>query len=134
MIPCSLDNYFQETELSRYQNNINCSTNDETLRLQNDLEHHSPAKVRIPTEDQMRESRKNMIGNIDYIMLYGNVTGNPKTAEIWEQLEMAIQDCQVATRNLILGSSTTTEGTSVVWPAFNTKKKKATKRLKGITG
>ena len=84
MIPCSLDNYFQETELSRYQNNIHCSTHDETLRLQNDLEHHSPAKARIPTEDQMRESRKNMIGNIDYIMQYGNVTGNPKTAEIWE--------------------------------------------------
>ena len=75
-----------------------------------------------------------MIGNIDYIMMYGNVTGNPKTAEIWEQLEMVIQDCQVSTRKLILGSSTTTQGTSVVWPAFNAKKKQASKRFKGITG
>ena len=48
------------------------------MRLQHDLEQHSPAKVRIPTEEQMRESRNNMIGNIDYIMTYGNVTGNPE--------------------------------------------------------
>ncbi len=39
-----------------------------------------------------------MIGNIDYIMTYGNVTGNPETAEIWERLEMTIQDFQVAAR------------------------------------
>ena len=52
------------------------------MRLQHDLEEHSPAKVRMPTEEQMRESRKNMIGNIDYIMTYGNVTRNPETAEI----------------------------------------------------
>ncbi len=52
------------------------------MQLEHDLEEHSPAKVRIPTEEQMRESRKNMIGNIDYIMTYGNVTGNQETAEI----------------------------------------------------
>ena len=75
-----------------------------------------------------------MIGNIDYIMQYGNVSGNPKTAEIWERLETVIQDCQVSTRKLILGSSTTTQGTSVVWPAFNAKNKKGSKQFKGITG
>ena len=75
-----------------------------------------------------------MIGNIDYIMQYGTVTGNPKTAEIWERLEMAIQECQVSTRKLILGSLTRTQGSSVVWPAFDAKKKQATKRFNGITG
>ncbi len=75
-----------------------------------------------------------MIGNIDYIMTYGNVTGNKKTAEIWDRLEMVIQDFQVSARNIILGSSTTTQGTSVVWPAFTAKKKQASKRFKGITG
>ncbi len=75
------------------------------MQLQHDLEEHSPVKVHIPTEEQMRESRKNMIGNIDYIMTYGNVTGNPETSEIWEQLEMTIQDFQVAGRKIILGTS-----------------------------
>ena len=134
LLPCSLDHYFQDTELARYNNKIHSSTNNETMRLQHDLEEHSPAKVRMPTEEQMRESRKNMIGNIDYIMQYGNVTGNPETAEIWERLEMTIQDFQVAARKNILGSSTPTKGKSVVWPAFTTKKKQATKRFKGITG
>ena len=104
------------------------------MRLQHDLEEHSPAKVRIPTEEQMRESRKNMIGNIDYIMQYGNVSGNPETAEIWERLEMTIQDFQVESRKIILGSSTPTKEKSVVWPAFTMKKKQTTKRFKGITG
>ena len=104
------------------------------MRLQHDLEEHSPAKVRIPTEEQMRESRKNMIGNIDYIMTYGNVSGNPETAEIWERLEMTIQDFQVEARKIILGSSTPTKEKSVVWPAFTMKKKQTTKRFKGITG
>lgn len=133
-LPCSLDHYFQDTELARYNNKIHSSTNNETMRLQHDLEEHSPAKVRIPTEEQMRESRKNMIGNIDYIMQYGNVTGNPETAEIWERLEMTIQDFQVEARKIILGSSTPTKEKSVVWPAFTMKKKQTTKRFKGITG
>jgi len=134
LLPCSLDHYFQDTELARYNNKIHSSTNNETMRLQHDLEEHSPAKVRIPTEEQMRESRKNMIGNIDYIMQYGNVTGNPETAEIWERLEMTIQDFQVEARKIILGSSTPTKEKSVVWPAFTMKKKQTTKRFKGITG
>lgn len=134
LLPCSLDHYFQDTELARYNNKINSSTNNETMRLQHDLEEHSPAKVRIPTEEQMRESRKNMIGNIDYIMQYGNVSGNPETAEIWERLEMTIQDFQVEARKIILGSSTPTKEKSVVWPAFTMKKKQTTKRFKGITG
>ena len=75
-----------------------------------------------------------MIGNIDYIMQYGNVSGNPETAEIWERLEMTIQDFQVEARKIILGSSTPTKETSVVWPAFTMKKKQTTKRFKGITG
>jgi len=134
LLPCSLDHYFQDTELARYNNKIHSSTNNETMRLQHDLEEHSPAKVRIPTEEQMRESRKNMIGNIDYIMQYGNVSGNPETAEIWERLEMTIQDFQVEARKIILGSSTPTKEKSVVWPAFTMKKKQTTKRFKGITG
>ncbi len=127
LLPCSLEDLFQDTELSRYQNKIHSSMNDETMRLQHDLEQHSPAKVRIPTDDQIRESRKNMIGNIDYIMTYGNVTGNPKTAEIWEGLEIVIQDFQVSDRKIILGSTTTTQGTGVIWPAFIVKKKRASK-------
>jgi hypothetical protein len=75
-----------------------------------------------------------MIGNIDYVMTYGNVTCNQETAEIWERLEMIIQNFQVAARKIILGSSTTTQGTSVIWPAFTAKKKQASKRFKGITG
>jgi hypothetical protein len=134
LLPCSLDHYFQDTELARYNNKIHSSTNNETMRLQHDLEEHSPAKVRIPTEEQMRESRKNMNGNIDYIMTYGNVTRNPETAEIWERLEMTIQDFQVEARKIILGSSTPTKGKSVVWSAFTMKKKQTTKRFKGITG
>ena len=67
----------------------------------------------------------------DYIIVINadkiNVTGNKKTAEIWDRLEMVIQDFQVSDRKIILGSTTTTQGTGVIWPAFIVKKKRASK-------
>jgi hypothetical protein len=50
LVPTSLDQDFQLSELSCYHNNTHCALNDDTLRLQHQLEIHSPAKVRMPSE------------------------------------------------------------------------------------
>ncbi len=68
LVPKSLDNDFQLSELSCFQNNTHCVLNDDTLRLQHQLEIHSPAKVRLPSDTQVRQSRKNMLECIDYVI------------------------------------------------------------------
>ena len=118
LLPTSLDQEFQLSELSRYHNNT----------------HHSPAKVRMPSEMQVRQSRKNMHECIDYIINNGEISENPKVAEIWEDLERVIQEKQVLVRNLILSSGTKTDGNGVVWPALTSKKRSVMKRYKGVTG
>ena len=134
LVPTSLDQEFQLSELSRYHNNTHCALNDDTVRLQHQLEIHSPAKVRMPSETQVRQSRKNMHECIDYIITNGEISENPKVAEIWEDLERVIQEKQVLVRNLILSSGTKTDGNGVVWPALTSKKRSVMKRYKGVTG
>ena len=53
LVPKSLDNDFQLSELSCFQNNTHCALNDDTLRLQHQLEVHSPAKLRLPSDTQV---------------------------------------------------------------------------------
>jgi len=133
-VPTSLDNDFQLSELCRFQNNTHCALNDDTLRLQNQLAIHSPAKVRLPSETQVRQSRKNMLECIDYIISNGDISENPKIAEIWDDLERVIQEKQVLVRNIVLSTAAKPVGNEVVWPALTSSKTKVMKRYKGITG
>lgn len=134
LVPTSLDNDFQLTELCRFQNNTHCALNDGTLRLQQQLESHSPAKVRMPSETQVRQSRKNMIECIDYIISNGDISENPEIAEIWDNLERVIQEKQVLVRNIVLSSTTKSVGNGIEFPALTSNKTKVVKRYKGITG
>jgi hypothetical protein len=88
----------------------------------------------MPSEMQVRQSRKNMHECIDYIINNGEISENPKVAEIWEDLERVIQEKQVLVRNLILSSGKKTDGNGVVWPALTSKKRSVMKRYKGVTG
>lgn len=134
LLPKSLDNDLELSELCRFQNNTHCALSDDTLRLQHQLEIHSPAKVRMPSETQVRQSRKNMIECIDYIISNGDITDNPDVAEIWDNLERVIQEKQVLVRNIVLSSAKKSVGNGLEWPALTSKKTKEMKRYKGITG
>ena len=59
LVPKSLDYDLELSELCRFQNNTHCALSNDTLRLQHQLEIHSPAKVHMPCETQVRQSRKN---------------------------------------------------------------------------
>ena len=134
LVPTSLDNDFRLTELCRFQNNTHCALNDDTLRLQQQLESHSPAKVRMPSETQVRQSRKNMIECIDYIISNGDITENSEIAEIWDNLERVIREKQELVRNIVLSSTTKSVGNGLQFPALTSNKTKVVKRYKGITG
>ena len=134
LVPKSLDNDLELSELCCFQNNTHCALSNDTLRLQHQLEIHSPAKVRMPSETQVRQSRKNMIECIDYIISNGDITDNPDVAEIWDNLERVIQEKQVLVRNIVLSTAAKPVGNEVVWPALTSSKKKVMKRYKGITG
>ncbi len=87
LVPKLLVNDFQLSELSRFQHYTHCDLNDDTLRLQHQLEIHSPAKVRLSSNTQVRQSRKNMLKCIDYVISNGDISHNPNVAEVWEELE-----------------------------------------------
>ena len=78
LVPTSLDNDFLLSELCRFQNNTHCALNDDTLRLQQQLEIHSPAKVRLPSETQVRQSMKNMLECIDYVIFTETLVTTPQ--------------------------------------------------------
>ena len=134
LVPTSLDNDFRLTELCRFQNNTHCALNDDTLRLQQQLEIHSPAKVRMPSETQVRQSRKNMIECIDYIISNGDISENSDIAEIWDNLERVIREKQELVRNIVLSSTTKSVGNGLEFPALTSNKTKVVKRYKGIIG
>ena len=134
LVPKSLDNDFQLSELSCFQNNTHCALNDDTLRLQHQLEIRSPAKVRLPSDTQVRQFRKNMLECIDYVISNGDISHNSNIAEIWDELERVIQEKQVLVKNIVLSSATKPVGNGAVWPALTSKQRTVLKRHKGITG
>jgi len=80
LVPTSLDNDFLLSELCRFQNNTHCALNDDMLRLQQQLEIHSQAKVRLPSETQVRQLMKNMLECIDYVIFNRDISHNPAVA------------------------------------------------------
>lgn len=134
LIPTSLDNDFQLSEMSRFQNNTRCVLNDDTRRLQHQLDMHSPAKVHLPSDTQIRQSRKNMIESIDYVISNGDISHNTDVAKIWEELEKVIQEKQMLVRNIVMTTTKTPVENGLEWPALTSTKSKVIKRYKGITG
>ena len=74
-------------DLSRFQNNIMSYVSPMTKLLHNDLEENSPSRIRHHNAVSLRESRKNMISIIDYIIENGNIDKDPQSAMLFDKME-----------------------------------------------
>jgi hypothetical protein len=74
-------------DLSRFQNNIMTYVSPMTKRLHNDIEENSPSRIRHHNAVSLRESRKNMISIIDYILDNGNIDKDPHSAILFDKME-----------------------------------------------
>jgi hypothetical protein len=98
-------------DLSRFQNNIMTYVSPMTKRLHNEIQENSPSRLLHHNAVSLRESRKNMISIIDYIIDNGNIDEDPQTAILFDKMEINPSNDQVgiSTTKNIPTQNTTTE-------------------------
>ena len=104
-------------------------------QLHKDIYDNSPAKICRPNTQTLQASRKNMLENIQYILDYGNVHGNAKAANIFDEMEKHIEKAkiQIMELNHVEKIMTPPKG-KIEFAAFNLKKSAPQARLKGPGG
>ena len=104
-------------------------------QLHKDIYDNSPAKICRHDTQTIQSSRKNMLENIQYILDYGNVPGNAKAADIFDDMEKYIEKAkiQIMELNHVEKLKTPPKG-RIEFAAFNLKKSAPQARLKGPGG
>jgi hypothetical protein len=106
-----------------------------TKRLHNDIEENSPSRIRHHNAVSLRESRKNMISIIDYILDNGNIDEDPHSAILFDKMEKTLQKIKLEFQQLKISQPKTPPRKGMIeFPAFNAPKKKPEPRLKGLGG
>jgi hypothetical protein len=71
---------------------------------------------------------------LDWIIAYGDVVKNHNTAEKLGAIEKSVQEARIEVMKDIIKSTDTLREGSIDWPGICTKKRKPSKRLKGVAG
>jgi len=122
-------------DLSRFQNNIMIYVSPMTKRLHNEIQENSPSRLLHHNAVSLRESRKNMISIIDYIIDNGNIGEDPQTAILFDKMEKTLQMIKLEFQQLKISQPKTPPRKGMIeFPAFNAPKKKPEPRLKGLCG
>ena len=122
-------------DLSRFQNNIMTYVSPMTKRLHNEIQENSPSRLLHHNAVSLRESRKNMISIIDYIIDNGNIDEDPQTAILFDKMEKTLQMIKLEFQQLKISQPKTPPRKGMIeFPAFNAPKKKPEPRLKGLGG
>ena len=122
-------------DLSRFQNNIMTYVSPMTKRLHNEIQENSPSRLLHHNAVSLRESRKNMISIIDYIIDNGNIDKDPQTAILFDKMEKTLQMIKLEFQQLKISQPKTPPRKGMIeFPAFNAPKKKTEPRLKGLGG
>jgi hypothetical protein len=106
-----------------------------TKRLHNEIHENSPSRLLHHNAISIRESRKNMISIIDYIIDNGNIDEDPQTAILFDKMEKTLQMIKLEFQQLKISQPKTPPRKGMIeFPAFNAPKKKPEPRLKGLGG
>ena len=112
-------------DLSRFQNNIMTYVSPMTKRLHNEIQENSPSRLLHHNAVSLRESRKNMISIIDYIIDNGNIDEDPQTAILFDKMEKTLQMIKLEFQQLKISQPKTPPRKGMIeFPAFNAPKKK----------
>ncbi len=73
-----------------------------TKRLQQDIAGNSVHKISLHTSETIRESRKSILYNIDWMIQHGMIEENAEAAKIFHDMEKYIQKCKLKLQDTIL--------------------------------
>jgi hypothetical protein len=73
-----------------------------TKRLQQDITGNSAWKISLHTSKTLRESRKSILYNIDWMIQHGMIEENAEAAEIFDEMEKYVQKCKLELQETIL--------------------------------
>jgi hypothetical protein len=74
-------------ELLRFDNNTLTYLSPATKRLQQDIAGNSAQKLTLNNSKTLRESRKSILYNIDWMIQHGMIQENAEAAEIFHEME-----------------------------------------------
>lgn len=136
--PCAL-NYeeYGRSHLIRFDKQTKSFLSPQTQRLHRDIEYNSAERICMPTMASLNKSRKNMLGNIDYVKNYCYVENNPRIARIWAKIEHCIETLQNEARDILAEVTRIDEqetNGSILMSGITMKRKPPEKRLKGVSG
>jgi hypothetical protein len=122
-------------DISRFDNNTLTYLSPATTRLHKDICGNSSDKCFGHTTVSLRNSRKSILENIDWMIQYGRIEENADAAEIFDEMEKFVQEAKLKMQNKILIKKNRgrKQGT-LEFAAYDGKKKKAESRLKGYAG
>jgi hypothetical protein len=64
-------------------------------KLHQNISNNSPSKLKMHTQNTIQASRKNMVGNIQYIIGHGNIKNNKRVWKLRDELETFIQETKM---------------------------------------
>ena len=124
----------EQHHLSRLHEKSHCHISPTTQTLHRTLADSSSWKTQFHTDDSVSVSCSNIIQNLDWIIAYGDVVKNHNTAEKLGAIEKFVQEARIEVMKDIIKSTDTLREGSIDWPGICTKKRKPSKRLKGVAG
>ena len=89
-------------ELSRFDNNTLTYLSPATKRLQQDIAGNSAQKISLNTSKTLRESRKSILYNIDWMIQHQMIEDNAEATEIFHEMEKYVQKCKLKLQETIL--------------------------------
>ncbi len=124
----------EQHHLSCLHEKSHCHISPTTQMLHRTLADSSSWKIQFHTDDSVSVSCSNIIQNLDWIIAYGDVVKNHNTAEKLSTIEKFVQEARIEVmKDTIKSNDSLWEG-SIDWPGICTKKRKPSKRLKGVAG
>ena len=136
--PCAL-NYEEDgrSHLTRLDIQTKSFLSPQTQRLHRELDKNSAERICVPTMASLNQSRKNMLGHIDYVKTYCDVENNPRIARIWASMERCLETFHDEARDILAEETIMDdEGMSgrILMSGITMKKTTTEKRLKGVSG
>ena len=89
-------------ELLRFDNNTLTYLSPATKCLQQDIASNSAQKKSLNTSEMLRESRKSILYNIDWMIQHGMIEENTEAADIFHEIEKYVQKCKLKLQETIV--------------------------------
>jgi hypothetical protein len=122
-------------DISRFDNNTLTYLSPATTHLHKDICGNSSDKCFGHNTVSLRNSRKSILENIDWMIQYGRIEENADAAEIFDEMEKFVEGAKLKMQNKILIEKNSGRKQGILeFAAYDGKKKKAEARLKGYAG